>query len=602
MKRFCFLLSAFLLFLPFRVNADGPDDEYVQIYNLIQQGDSASAAGQKEQARAAYSEAAVALKKFKAAYPNWNAQVIEFRSRYVESKLGAIEPRPAPTGVVPTQPKPTAAVPGREIDPEIRRLNDAVRQLESEKSVLEAKLKEAWKAQPAAVDPRELAKAEEKIKELEKEKALLQVSLDQAEKNGLKAQKMEDLQRNLKDTKKQLDEQTDTAAALQKEKQLLQERLDVLTAQAAIVQKLTGENEALKKRIAESQKSVEKAVRNGTQEKELADSKNAVAQKLATIAKLEAELKTLRSEKEVWSKEKRDLQTRLDQMAAARSGGKGDSSRMQELIRERDDLQQRLQAATEQLATRKPGSDAGQFEYLTNQLAILRARLEVYEAKKVPYTPEELALFKEPQLAAAKKDVEGETQSFKRVPAGAAALLSEAQRAFKQHRYEDAEKNFQQVLKLDEKNVYILRELAAAQFQMGQLEQCESSLKRALAESPNFPEALSLYGILKFRQGKYDQALDQLGRAAQLDPADPETQNYLGITLDQKGQRAPAETALRRAVQLAPNYGGAHLNLAVVYATEQPPFPELAKWHYQKALANGEKPNPDLEKLIEAKK
>jgi Tfp pilus assembly protein PilF len=85
----------------------------------------------------------------------------------------------------------------------------------------------------------------------------------------------------------------------------------------------------------------------------------------------------------------------------------------------------------------------------------------------------------------------------------------------------------------------------------------------------------------------------------QLDSQDAEAQNYLGITLSQKGQRGAAEAALRRAIQLAPGYAGAHHNLAVIYATQQPPFTEMARWHYQKALAAGYAKNADLEKLIE---
>jgi Tfp pilus assembly protein PilF len=63
--------------------------------------------------------------------------------------------------------------------------------------------------------------------------------------------------------------------------------------------------------------------------------------------------------------------------------------------------------------------------------------------------------------------------------------------------------------------------------------------------------------------------------------------------------RVPAETALRKAVQLQPGYADAQYNLAVVYATQQPPATELARWHYQKALAVGHPRNPDLEKRFE---
>ena len=39
-------------------------------------------------------------------------------------------------------------------------------------------------------------------------------------------------------------------------------------------------------------------------------------------------------------------------------------------------------------------------------------------------------------------------------------------------------------------------------------------------------------------------------------------------------------------------------NLAVFYLTQQPPAVELARWHYEKAVAGGLPRNPDLEKMF----
>jgi len=147
--------------------------------------------------------------------------------------------------------------------------------------------------------------------------------------------------------------------------------------------------------------------------------------------------------------------------------------------------------------------------------------------------------------------------------------------------------------------VYALANLATIDLHQNRLTDAEANLNRALGFDPDDPRSLTLLGSLKFSQQKYEEALDVLGRAAQIDPNDPETQNYLGITLSHLEQRGPAETALRRAIQLAPNFGGAHQNLAIIYATQQPPFRELARWHYQKSLATGHPANPEVEKLIE---
>ena len=92
--------------------------------------------------------------------------------------------------------------------------------------------------------------------------------------------------------------------------------------------------------------------------------------------------------------------------------------------------------------------------------------------------------------------------------------------------------------------------------------------------------------------------MDVLSRAAKIDPNNPEIQNYLGVTLSHKGLRVQAESALRRAILIDGNYAPAHNNLAVIYLSQNPPLPQLARWHYQKALDAGQPRNPDLEKML----
>ena len=116
----------------------------------------------------------------------------------------------------------------------------------------------------------------------------------------------------------------------------------------------------------------------------------------------------------------------------------------------------------------------------------------------------------------------------------------------------------------------------------------------------DFHDQLFFFRHQHFKRGIAANAFEQaLSRAAQLDPKSAEIQSRLGIVLSQKGLRAPAEAAFRKALQLQPGYAPAHLNLAVLYASQQPPLGELAQWHYQKAVKAGSPKNPELEKLIE---
>jgi len=156
-------------------------------------------------------------------------------------------------------------------------------------------------------------------------------------------------------------------------------------------------------------------------------------------------------------------------------------------------------------------------------------------------------------------------------------------------------------LDLDQNNTLALANLAAIELQENKLPEAEKHITTAVAQNPNDAYNLATLGFLRFSQGKYDDALDTLSRAAALDANNPEIQNYLGVTLSHKGLRVQAEAALRKAIQLNPGYAPAHNNLAVVYLNQTPPSPLLARWHYQKAVADGQPRNPDLEKLLAEK-
>ena len=169
---------------------------------------------------------------------------------------------------------------------------------------------------------------------------------------------------------------------------------------------------------------------------------------------------------------------------------------------------------------------------------------------------------------------------------------------FEQKEFKQAGLKYLEVLKLDSRNVYTLGNLATISLELGEVADAEKYLELALAVKPDDGYSLGVLGNLRFRQKKYDQAFEALSAAARLNPKDAVIQNFLAVTLSQKGQHTAAEAALRKAIELDPEYASAHNNLAVVYLSQTPPQIELARWHYHKALANGQERNPDIEKLL----
>ena len=84
-------------------------------------------------------------------------------------------------------------------------------------------------------------------------------------------------------------------------------------------------------------------------------------------------------------------------------------------------------------------------------MAILRARLEVFEARAVPYTPEELALFKHPTPALTVADAKSGKKSVRELPAGSATLVAQAEKYFSSGHLDKAEETYQLVLRQDQK-------------------------------------------------------------------------------------------------------------------------------------------------------
>ena len=621
-SRFAFVSSLLLCFL-LAARAEGPEDQYLQIYSLMQEADSVLDTGSARLAMEKYTDALNALKKFKAVYPNWNEKVVSYRLTYIETKLSRLTEKfpelAAPRKEVVPAPTPGNVPVVSESANQLLAAQNEIKRLHDANALLEAKLKEALSVQPAAIDPRELAKAEEKIRGLLKLNELLKVALDEGRTQAAKLvdpAKAEPANKALADLNDKLKKQQETVNILQTENGVLKKQAADLRAEASkagagvsqqmdLVQKtnalLLAANEALRAdknslqtQLAETAKQSATGSSSRVQalEAQRAAAKSNPSNESARVKKLETEIARLEIEK-------KELQAKVDQ--APPEASRSELKKLQRLEQENDDLKQRLNVANKELKKKNSRALAAGGAETASQIELLRARLDVLEARQVPYTAEELALLKKPEIELTAPDPKAGKKSLKEIPPGAGALVAEAQRAFAAKRFDEAEKKYLQVLRQDEKNVYTLANLGAIQLQLNHLEDAEKNLKQAITLDPDDSFSLLMWGVLKSRQEKYDEALNALSRSAKLNPDNAETQNYLGITLGQKGLRGPAETALRRAIQLQNGYSDAHHNLAVIYATHQPPSLQLAKWHYDKSLALGHARNPELEKILDAK-
>ena len=582
-------LIAIFLSAAFVTSAFTPEERYIQAYNLMREGDGLVTANQGRAALQKYREALDRIRLLQRSDPAWNPSVVTYRLDYLDGqvkKLSAQFPGPetpsaAPAG--PTQVEAPAMPAGTPAEV-IKALQEETARLTRENATLQAKLKEALSVQPAAADPRELVKAQEQINTLLKERDLLRVSAEQL-KNSARA----------------------TAATPAAESQSLAEAQKQAAQQAALAASLREQNDSLQRQLNEARKTVPPGTDPQVAAR-LQSAQDEIAGLLASNKAMQSEIAALKSAPPAVApapvvaatppapaangKEIEKLEKQL---------GKANAS-LRSVEEERDDLKAKYAEAQKELKGKLPPDTAAKLEEQGRQLTVMRARLEAYEARPVPFTAEEQALIKQPATTRLAATSVTDTNLVKRktdLPRGAAPLFNEAQRAIDAKRFSDAEEKLKQVLSQDENNIYVLATLSGVQLDLNKPDDAEKNLKKALATDPRDPASLYLMGSLRLGQEKYDEALDALSQAVQITPDNAMAQFNLGRALIFKGNLKAAETAFRKAITLKPNWGEAHYQLAVIYLTGNPPFIELAKWHYQKSITGGMPRNFELEKRLE---
>lgn len=419
-------------------------------------------------------------------------------------------------------------------------------------------------------------------------------------------------------------------------------KLKKIKDNAAELEKVADENKALKVRIAEldggaaGKKALEKMkaekadleAKLAESEKKLQELSGAGAERDKTVLALQSELnsvndKLLEAQTQITKSQDQvtDLQKQLDETSGdlAKLRINGAPNRDQQTLLAENDI---LRGIILRQIKEQPSRDEAK-KKLEQEIASLKIesntlveQLGVLGAPVLHLTPEEKSVFKEPvallsepstqamdvTLAVSKDDtqsVAATSQGPESLPDAARDQVKKAKQYFDAKNYLEAEKVYQEIVDETPDNYFALSNLGAVQIEAGKLSAAEVALKKAIEINPGDAFAYTNLGIAYSRQGKFDDAVTNLKKALSINDADAVAHNYLGVCLGQKDDHVNAEKELRRAIELKPEYPDAHFNLAVLYATLQPPSLDLAKMHYNKATSLGAPPDSSLERLIQ---
>ncbi|WNY24100.1 Beta-barrel assembly-enhancing protease [Methanimicrococcus hongohii] len=128
---------------------------------------------------------------------------------------------------------------------------------------------------------------------------------------------------------------------------------------------------------------------------------------------------------------------------------------------------------------------------------------------------------------------------------------------------------FEIVLAKEPENLSILYEVGRIYLELGDLEDAEKAFNDVLRLDPGFVPVYEYLAKMKFNAGDYESALSYLSDAQVKDPFNYEIMNLTGVIYSKKGDNDFALKCLIRAEMLDPACPKAHYNKALIFIKEE---------------------------------
>ena len=202
----------------------GPEEDFATVVAAILRGDKLIQDGKDRQGLDEYRKAQDALVQFKKIYPQWDTEVVAFRSRYLSDRLGKWPGIDQPAE--PASDAETQALRNRInfLERSGQQYQAQVNQLVAENNRLSTRLREALAIRPAAQEPAAVAETQTRLQDASKQIEGLRARIKELETTLAGIPKPEEARQNarsLAEVRKQLTEALDDAEVLRKQNEVL---------------------------------------------------------------------------------------------------------------------------------------------------------------------------------------------------------------------------------------------------------------------------------------------------------------------------------------------------------------------------------------------
>ncbi|WP_184209418.1 tetratricopeptide repeat protein [Prosthecobacter dejongeii] len=433
-----------------------------------------------------------------------------------------------------------------------------------------------------------LADASLRISTLEKERNELLVERDAAVKQRNEAVSARDI------AVQERDKLSAQALGMQTEIEALKKRAPAKDDVKLIV----AENDRLKKELETAQKQVASLQSDVTRKDQ------EITQLRGQITTLQTEMTALRQQSATFQNQVADLTLQLKNLQDGKP-----AAMTPELAQENELLREIIMRQLRSQYRQQQAKDLvlAELQKMQGVSSKLLEQVEELRGSRMTLTPDEEKLFSDPSVREmlGGDGIQGTLIAQAPKPAGTAptekpvdALLLKANEAFGAQKFSEAAALYEDALRADPKSTTALVGLGYSRQRENKLSEAEAALKKCLTIDPTHELAAFHLGVTHFKQQRWNDATAAFEKGLAKNSKNARARHYLGIISTKLNLLDRAEREFKTALAIDPNYGEAHFNLAVLYATWDPPQWDKAKSEYGEALKKGVAPDEALEKLL----